>query len=252
MTTLVPSTALVPYDSHGRLGPAFSLLYLHEDLSQKGLDKVTRLMKANFKKVCPSMKPEGRKEFCATVAAGSVKDLTQTRFFQSMQSRDVLPNHQEFVQTIIPIVYKVASQELPEAPAEEQNEAIKEWLARYMECFMTAESIASSCKVSQQPNSDAINDERTKVGRELVSAAEKGQLPLSVFEAILSGSKSAVNAAIQSENPKQALEIIKDYLRLFSMGEDPAQLAEDVTSKLDIYFRPKFYSPSHAASSSTN
>lgn len=237
-------SSLVSFDQKGVFGPAMTLVYNSQYYNSKGVLELANLLTENFIKLT-NRKPKGKKEFCAFVTERNLSqspitpaEIVGTRFFQNMQKMDPA-YHEKVLSFIVPRMLKTVREQIPQANPE--NREINEWMAGFVESYMTEEQIQKCCEL-QNAVSEKIMEERKNIGTAVYKAAITNQLTEKDLDTLLELSKIALERFHNADHPTSTLNFTGRYLTLFSMNEEnPQALGDEVLHLLSTVFREKMF-----------
>lgn len=172
-------------------------------------------------------------------------ELLKTDFFKNMQSQKTISKdiHEKML-VIVPNIRMVARDEVPHKPgSSEEENAVNEWCALFIESYMTEEQIISQYDVHTKQN-EGINAERGRIGKLLYTAVidkKFTEKDLDYMLAFLLGI-DGIFSTDHTDHPDLVRQIATDYTNLFTMNtNDPEGLKKNVTNMLDTVFRAKVF-----------
>lgn len=242
-------SSLVAFDQQGPFGPAMTLIYNSQYYNGQGVLDLANLLKVNFMKLA-HVKPKGKLEFCMFVVKRNQSntpitpaEIIGTKFFQNMQKSEPSPiYHEKVLGIIVPRMLKTAQDQFPNSKEEGADSSpVKEWIARFVESYMTEEQIKKHCEL-QVTISEKIMEERKSIGMDIYKLATAKNLTESDLDALLDVSRVALDKLQKADHYASTLNLTGRYLALFSMNaENPTALGEDVLGLLSKAFREKMF-----------
>lgn len=231
-------SSLVIFDKKGAFGPAMTLIYNAQYYNQQGIFALANLLKANFMKLT-EMKPKGKKKFCAfilernqTQSPISPAEIIATKFFQNMQkSKPSTFYHEQVLEFIVPGMLKIVQEKIPQANNDcEDAQQMNEWVARFVESYMTEEQIEMHCEL-QSAALEEIIEERKKLGMELYKLAATKQLTENDLDFLLDVSLFALKSLQKAMNLASTLRLTGLTLFAMLMREDGLNLMSVLEEK---------------------
>lgn len=238
-------TGLVHFDQKGPFGPAMTLIYQAQYYNELGIKELANLLKANFMKLA-SVRPKGKKEFCAFVLEKNQSQSTitpaeiiGTKFFQSMQKKEPVHQHDKVLNFIVPHMLKTVQEQLPESYVE--SDIVNEWTSRFVESYITEEQIRNHSDL-QAGVREKIMEERKAIGAELYKAATTKKLTEKDLDSLIDMSRIVMERLQKADHFASTLSLTGRYLSLFSMNEEnPLNLSEEILNLLSTVFREKMF-----------
>lgn len=224
-------TTLVPFVPKTVPSCALSLLVNLENLNSTGLDKLTRLVKERFQEKTRE-KPVGRKKLVALVTSRNEEnkplgliEAIQTTFFQSLQIREIPSYHKKTLEGVVVGFLQYADLKF----SKEEEEVLKEWLARLFESYMTKESIESSYE-NRQEKGAASHKKRGEVGNQMATYIKAGLFNKADFDAMFSLIEKGNQQLKETPHREETSKIAGGYLEVLALGDEA--LEKDLFEKL--------------------
>jgi hypothetical protein len=230
------------------MGPAATLLFNANSFNKEELDEVTKLLKANFVKLA-NFKPTGRKEFCAQIlqaqASGTTVskiDMINTKFFQTMTSKEAPSCHADVERDLAPLALEMSMRNIPGSSiSDNEKEAVTKWIAAFEESYLSEDELNSTLNALKADKSDPeINKKRGEIGMKLYQKIQSKEFTKEHFVALTGLLGLVMDKNLLKDN-SDVMTLFREYLDLFQMSNRPELLGGDVLSKLNGPFKQKFF-----------
>ena len=262
--------SLIRHDKQGVIGPINTLLTVYQHLNVDALTQLVDIIEINRLKLATGPWPiVGKRELVdLLLTKPTVGAILASEFFQSLLSRKKMDDdiHTIIMDAIIPNIVKVY--ELDHL----DKQAITEWLAKLLQSYLTDEQILQIEKNNKDPNNEKIMEFRKEIGTAMYSDCSSGKIPkedivwmLQLFDMDKYNNDKKLLQSIATyvcdyQKHYSNMELMKlgeidieniigkpicrhlgNYLMMFSMAENPANLMDEVKSLITTAFIPKIY-----------
>lgn len=226
----------VSLDPKGVFGPTLDIIYNIQNYNKSGLKHALGLLKEKFislAKIDPveEMKLNLReKEFIAFWKRNyslTPQDVISSKLFRkSYQVKEPLPvYHEKMMGEIVPQMIRTFAAHIPQANRDnEEGRLVKEWAARFVECFMPEEVVKKG---------SSLRGERENVELKLQKDLHNGNITEHDLECIVQAGRAALEKLNHADHVGLALNYTEAFLYIFSLNiADPIFYGDSVLQVL--------------------
>lgn len=230
-TSQMDVRSLVPMDPKGVCWPAMTLFYNCGYLNHNAFTDLGKLIGDNFFGVA-KRHAEGVDTFaaeCSIIESVKATDIIATKLFQSIQKFDTAPDlHERVVTQIVPQMWTIYKSKFPQASVDNsENNAIKEFIARCLESYMSANEILNFTMPGKY--AEVITPLRVIIGTDMVKASTTKEMTEADFDQIIKYGKEVLSTFKDHENPADMLRYASSLMSLLATHKmNKEQVMEDI------------------------
>lgn len=220
---------LVSFETPNPFGAAVRLIYNSGYYNEQGIREEADRLEYNYIRKT-NYYPRDKQEFCNVIHGKKENgepitpiDVVTSRFFQSMAHQDHVDYHSCVVTYIIPEMLKKESTEVCSFSGGTGDLYIKEWLARFVETYVSRDEIMRSYNFQGGIISDP-SVERDELSKKVLCSVRERRFTEKDFTSVICICRSALTTmSIRDENTSERLKFLGWYLTLFAMAPEKAQ-----------------------------